>query len=208
MGSRPVWPGCISIKTCVCLLTQVLRCSAPFTGIHNGVFMAHSFLQELKQTASLASGTPWLKGASSPQPGAGFQGSAPQPEQVQPSLGCWNKGLDIQTCSCVGCFPSGTFSNIRCIKGACDTRSSYNHWAQSLPWRPSLAWPLLICWYNRRALSLSPLAKATSVDPFQRNTGEGKPPFHTALSFGLILFVSPGQPTIIAQHVGLWWSYF
>lgn len=44
---------------------------------------------------------------------------------------------------------------------------------------------------------------AASIDLFQLSTGEGKPPFHTAPSFGLILFMSPDQPTIIVQHVHL-----
>lgn len=128
MGSRSVCPGCISTKTCVCLLTQVLRHSAPFMGIHNEAFMAHSFLWELKWPGLFASGTPCLKGTSSE---VDFQGSGPQPERVWPSLWCWNKGLDTQTCSCVGCLPLGTsgkFSNRLCIKGPSDTwRSSLTY---------------------------------------------------------------------------------
>lgn len=144
MGSRPVWLGCISIKTCVCLLTRVLRRSVPFTGIHNGAFMTHTFLQELKYPWSFAPGTPCPKCASSPQPGGGFQGSGPQPEQ------CRNKGLEVQTCSCVGSFPSGTsgvFSNRLRIKGASDTWSPSPHKAvRHNICLEGQALPSLCCW--------------------------------------------------------------
>lgn len=80
---------------------------------------------------------------------SGLPGQCSQPERVQPSLWCWNKGLDVQTCSCAGCFPSGTwgtFSNRLCSKVASDTWSFSAHKAighnlclegQALP---SLCW--------------------------------------------------------------------